>query len=176
MRRYHVDREQVKRVQTLALRLLAQVSDTLAMDKDNARQYLIWAAKLHEIGTSISHNGFHKHSAYIIENADMSGFSHMEQATLGLLLRAQRRSLGKVNLPAIDDDRCVLVLILRLAILFHRNRLADNTAELKLSRDKIGFQLQIQPGWLEDNPLTAAELDSEIAYWEDIGIKFTFGE
>lgn len=176
MHRYHVDREQAKRVQALALRLLAQVSDTLSMDEDSARQYLIWAAKLHEIGISIAHNGFHKHSAYIIENADMSGFSNMEQATLGMLLRAQRRSLGKVSLPSADDDRCVLVLILRLAILFHRNRLADNTAQLKLSRGKGGFQLHIQPGWLEDNPLTAAELDSEIAYWDDIGIKFAFSE
>jgi exopolyphosphatase/guanosine-5'-triphosphate,3'-diphosphate pyrophosphatase len=173
MRRYHVDREQAGKVQKLALRLLSQISDTLDMEHDIAKQYLVWAAKLHEIGISIAHNGFHRHSAYIIENADMSGFSTMEQATLGLLLRAQRRSLSKANLQ-VDDDRCALVLILRLAILFHRNRLADSTVQLQLSRDKHGFDLRLQPDWLEDNPLTAAELENETAYWEEIGVRFGF--
>ncbi|HEX5539682.1 MAG TPA: exopolyphosphatase, partial [Methylophilaceae bacterium] len=176
MRRYHVDREQARRVQALALHLLSQLSETLTMDRIVARQYLIWAAKLHEIGISIAHNGFHKHSAYIIENADMPGFSNMEQATLGLLLRAQRRSLSKVELPALDDDRCLLILILRLAILFRRNRLADNVPQLKLCRDKKGFQLHIEPGWLKQNPLTAAELASEIAYWDEVGIHLALQE
>ena len=172
MRRYHVDREQAKRVQKLALRLLKQVGQTLSMDIAVARQYLVWAASLHEIGQSIAHSGFHKHSAYIIENADMSGFSNTEQATLGLLLRAQRRSLGKAGLPAGDDDRGLLVLILRLATLFHRNRLADHTAELKLSRIKHGFCLEIAQDWLARNPLTAAELESEQACWDEIGVRF----
>lgn len=176
MRRYHVDREQARRVQKLALALFSQIADTFSMERATARQYLIWAAKLHEIGISIAHNGFHKHSAYIIENADMSGFSTMEQVTLGLLLRAQRRSLSKASLPPYDDDRCALVLILRLAILFHRNRLDDNIAQLQLSRVKEGFKLCLQPGWLEGNPLTAAELDNETAYWDEIGIRFSVSE
>lgn len=176
MRRYHVDWEQARRVQKLALALFSQIADTFSMERATARQYLIWAAKLHEIGISIAHNGFHKHSAYIIENADMSGFSTMEQVTLGLLLRAQRRSLSKASLPSCDDDRCALVLILRLAILFHRNRLDDNTAQLQLSRVKEGFKLFLQPGWLEGNPLTAAELDNETAYWDEIGIRFSVSE
>lgn len=176
MRRYHVDREQARRVERLALRLLAQTENTLTMEKASARQYLIWAARLHEIGVSIAHNGFHKHSAYIIENADMSGFSTMEQATLGLLLRAQRRSLGKLSLPPVEDDRCLLVLILRLAILFHRNRLADNKVQLKLSRQKNGFNLGVQAGWLQDNPLTAAELEGELNYWDEVGIHLGLGE
>ena len=172
MRRYHVDREQAKRVQGLALRLLKQIGQTLVMELSTARQYLVWAASLHEIGQTIAHNGFHKHSAYIIENADMSGFSNTEQAMLGLLLRAQRRSLAKAGLPAGTDDRSLLVLILRLAILFHRNRLTDNMVNLKLSRIKQGFCLEIAQEWLTRNPLTAAELDAEQAYWDEIGVKF----
>lgn len=171
MRRYDVDREQAKRVQKLALRLLDQVGDTLTMDFSAARRYLTWAACLHEIGQSIAHNGFHKHSAYIIENADMSGFSNTEQAMLGLLLRAQRRSLAKAGVSAADGDRCLLVLILRLAILFHRNRQADNAAELELSRGKQGFCLRIAQDWLARNPLTAAELDCEREYWDEIGVR-----
>jgi exopolyphosphatase / guanosine-5'-triphosphate,3'-diphosphate pyrophosphatase len=170
MRRYHVDRDQVKRVQKLALQLLSQVDHMLLMDAEVARQYLIWATKLHEIGISIAHSGYHKHSAYILENADMPGFSKMQQQTLGLLVRAQRRSLAKLNLPAVADDNCVLILILRLAILFHRNRLDDNHPKLDLYWGSLTLDLHIAQGWLDKNPLTAAELASEVAYWKEIGI------
>ncbi len=170
MRRYHVDRAQAKRVEKLALALLAQTSHKLSMDEETASHYLIWAAKLHEIGISIAHSGYHKHSAYIVENADMPGFSTMEQKTVGLLVRAQRRSLNKFVFPSFEDDRCLLVLILRLAILFNRSRLDNSTPELTLLWGKSAFQLEIQEGWLADNPLTQAVLESEIAYWQQLGI------
>lgn len=170
MRRYHVDREQVKRVQALALVLLSQVEHKLSMDVAVAKQYLVWASKLHEIGVSIAHGGYHKHSAYIIENADMPGFSKMEQESLGFLVRAQRRSLAKLQMPALSDDRTVLVMIFRLAVLFHRNRLDITPPELNLAWHKAGFGLDVEPGWLAKNPLTDAELASEVVYWEDLNI------
>ena len=170
MRRYHVDREQVKRVQTLALTLLSQLQHKLSMDVEGAKQYLIWAAKLHEIGISIAHGGYHKHSAYIVENADMPGFSKMEQESLGFLVRAQRRSLVKLQMPALSDDRSALVMIFRLAVLFHRNRLDITPPELNLAWHKGGFGLDVETGWLAKNPLTDAELASEIAYWKELNI------
>ena len=105
MRRYHVDAAQAKRVQALAVVLLKNLVPQLQMGKALAKQYLVWAARLHEIGISIAHSSYHKHSAYIVENADMPGFSKMEQQLLGLLLRAQRRSLTKLALPQANDDR-----------------------------------------------------------------------
>lgn len=166
MRRYHVDRDQVKRVQALALVLLSQVEHKLNIDVAVAKQYLVWASKLHEIGVSIAHGGYHKHSAYIIENADMPGFSKMEQESLGFLVRAQRRSLAKLQIPALSDDRTVLVMIFRLAVLFHRNRLDITPPELNLAWHKAGFGLDVEPGWLAKNPLTDAELASEVSYWQ----------
>jgi exopolyphosphatase/guanosine-5'-triphosphate,3'-diphosphate pyrophosphatase len=35
-----------------------------------ALRKLAWAAQLHEIGTQISHSEYHKHGAYILDNAD----------------------------------------------------------------------------------------------------------
>lgn len=170
MRRYHVDREQVKRVQMLALALLSQVQHKLSMEVEIAKQYLVWAAKLHEIGVSIAHGGYHKHSAYIVENADMPGFSKMEQESLGFLVRAQRRSLSKLQMPPLSDDRSALVMIFRLAVLFHRNRLDIKPPELNLAWHKAGFGLDVEVGWLANNPLTDAELANEIAYWKDLNI------
>ena len=43
-------------------------------------------ALLHETGMSVSHLGFHKHGAYILQHADMPGFSAGEQNRLALLV------------------------------------------------------------------------------------------
>jgi exopolyphosphatase/guanosine-5'-triphosphate,3'-diphosphate pyrophosphatase len=169
-RRYHVDGQQVRRVQALALKLLGQVVHAFDMAPGQAEQYLTWAVRLHEIGISIAHTGFHKHSAYILENADMPGFSRMEQQLLSLLVRSQRRGLTKVALPPLSDDRCVLILILRLAVLMHRNRQDGLLPEMKLSWSRSEFRLQLEPGWLERNALTEAALQAEIGYWKDVGV------
>jgi len=81
--------------QTRALKLLA----AYGASGENDERFLDWAARLHEIGLSVSHGGFHRHSGYILENADMPGFSRTDQARLALLARAQRGALLK--LPAL---------------------------------------------------------------------------
>ena len=60
-------------------------------------QLLSWAARLHEIGISVAHAGYHKHSAYIVGNADMPGFSRMDQSRLARVVLAHRGKLEKVN-------------------------------------------------------------------------------
>lgn len=171
-RRYHTDAQQARRVQMLALKLLGQVSHKLQMEKTVAEQYLTWAARLHEIGISIAHSGYHKHSAYVLENADMPGFSRMEQQMLGLLVRCQRRGMTKVvALPTLLDDRCAMIMALRLAVLMHRNRQDVALPQMKLSWSRSnGFRLSIEPGWLARNALTEAALAAEVVYWRDVGI------
>jgi exopolyphosphatase/guanosine-5'-triphosphate,3'-diphosphate pyrophosphatase len=173
-RRYHVDVQQARRVELTALALLKQVAVRLKTPEMAAR-YLSWAARLHEIGTSISHNGYHKHSSYILENADMPGFSRMEQNTLGLLVRCQRRSLPKAILPEIDNERCVLIAALRLAVLFHRNRQTASLPRMSFEWNGKGFRLQVDEDWLAQNPLTESALHAEISYWKDVGVEFRLG-
>ena len=173
-RRYHADAQQARRVQMLALKLLGQISHKLEMDGGVAEQYLTWAARLHEIGISIAHSGYHKHSAYILENADMPGFSRMEQQVLGLLVRCHRRGMTKVSLPPLSDDRTALIMVLRLAVLMHRNRQDAVLPEMKLSWSRQnGFRLVMEPGWLAGNALGDAALMAEVAYWRDVGIPCT---
>lgn len=169
-RRYHVDAQQVRRVEQLALKLLDQVKHKFTMEPPAAEQYLTWASRLHEVGISIAHSGYHKHSAYILENADMPGFSRMEQQMLALLVRFQRRSLTKAGLPPVADDRCAMVMVLRLAVLLHRNRQDGALPTLKLGWNHNGFSLALDADWLADNLLTEAALKAEVAYWKDAGI------
>jgi exopolyphosphatase/guanosine-5'-triphosphate,3'-diphosphate pyrophosphatase len=171
-RRYHTDTQQSRRVQELALGLLSQIAHKLSMEKSVAGQYLSWAARMHEIGISIAHSGYHKHSAYILENADMPGFSRMDQQFLALLVRCQRRGMTKVfPFPALDDDRCTMIMVFRLAVLMRRNRQDGMLPEMKLlwSRSN-GFKLTIEAGWRQRNPLTEAALLAEIGYWKDVGV------
>lgn len=171
-RRYHVDAQQAKRVEATALALLKKVSSRMH-DAEVWERYLSWSARLHEIGTSIAHSGYHKHSSYIVENADMPGFSRMEQHTLGLLVRCQRRSLPKAILPEISDECSVLIAALRLAVLFHRNRQDAALPKLSFDWNGKGFRLRVNQDWLMQNPLTESALHAETSYWKDIGVEFT---
>ena len=163
-RRYQVDMAQALRVETLALGLFQP-------EQPEARQRLAWAARLHEIGISIAHSGFHKHGAYILENADMPGFSRRDQAFIALLVRAGHGSLGKLAL-APDADAWPLILCLRLGQLFNMSR-SDSAPPPPLTlRCAAGVcQLSVPCDWLKDNPLTRAALEEEVREWATAGLR-----
>src|SRR5262245_5164132 len=80
--RYHVDAEYVASVERTALGLLDQVERAWELRGEEARRLLVWAARLHEIGTSLSYTGHHKHGAYLAANTDLRGFSRQDQTRL----------------------------------------------------------------------------------------------
>ena len=73
---------------------------------------LAWAARLQEIGLSVAHRGYHKHSAYILGHADMPGFSKMEQAHLVLLVLAHRGKMEKMKGQITDSLDLAMVMAL----------------------------------------------------------------
>jgi exopolyphosphatase/guanosine-5'-triphosphate,3'-diphosphate pyrophosphatase len=60
---------------------------------DTERQWLAFAARLHDIGFSISEKGHHKHGEYLIRNAPLPGFWPEEVDLLAQVVRFHR---GKV--------------------------------------------------------------------------------
>ncbi|MGO9443610.1 MAG: exopolyphosphatase, partial [Thiobacillaceae bacterium] len=181
-RRYHVDTEQAERVRRLSLGLFDQVAHLIQNGVEAARQFLDWAARMHEIGISIAHASYHKHGAYILENADMPGFSKSDQARLALLVRAQRGGLAKVptlmpgTADPITQDDLLLIQILRLAVLFLRSRLDISLPEMRLLRQEKGFRLVLPAPWLEQNLLARTELEEEENDWRALGLAFRFRE
>ncbi len=99
MQRYLIDTAQANRIELLASELGKQLlSDFSDEEKvEDALQLLSWAARLHEVGISVAHSSYHKHSSYILGNADMPGFSNMEQAQLSELVLSHQGSLTKVS-------------------------------------------------------------------------------
>jgi exopolyphosphatase/guanosine-5'-triphosphate,3'-diphosphate pyrophosphatase len=175
MRRYHVDAAQAERVRNLALAIYDALNASAERDRedDPDRMVLDWAARLGEIGLSIAHAQYHKHSAYVISNADMPGFSRMEQQRLARIVLAHRGKLEKVEDPAPEPGDWALVFVLRLASLILRRRVDLKLPLLQVAADEGGFGLALPQAWLEENPLTAAALDSEADYWKAVGMKLT---
>jgi exopolyphosphatase/guanosine-5'-triphosphate,3'-diphosphate pyrophosphatase len=171
MRRYHVDPPQAGRVQELASQLFKQMQDADNTGAE-ASQILAWAARLHEIGISIAHAGYHRHSAYILANADMPGFSRSEQSQLSLLTRAHRGALGKISNQFGADTPWPLFISLRLAVLFCRSRSDAEFPPVQVKLGNSGFVLHVERDWLEKNPLTRTLLDNEIREWASIGQNF----
>ena len=173
MRRYHVDFAQADRVTQLALAFFDQATSTLdaPRDQDNdARQQLEWAARLHETGAAIAQAAFHKHSAYIVGNADLPGFSKREQAALATLLLAQRGKLSKVADELRRDGGIGLqVLCLRLAVLLARSRRSVLPKLFSLAQINGVWRLRCDNEWIADHSLTEFELAEEAKEWVGVG-------
>ena len=167
------DRRQAARVGSRALGLLRQLWP--GVEDSIEERFLDWAARLHEIGISVAHSSYHKHSAYILANADMPGFSKMDQSRLSRIVLVHRGKLERVQ-PLLRDARdWVLIFCLRLAVLLHRARDDAALPALRVSASPEGFQLEANPQWLAASPLTAAALDEEARQWANLGMKFEFG-
>jgi exopolyphosphatase/guanosine-5'-triphosphate,3'-diphosphate pyrophosphatase len=170
MKRYHVDVEQAARVERLALELLRQFSGDLRADPRYPLHLLAWAARLHEIGLTVAHSGYHKHSAYILTYADMPGFSKMEQAHLSLLVLAHRGTMEKMKGQITNSLDLAMVMALRLAVLFYRSRADTQLPALEAHCDGRAFALRLDPAWVQASPLTAAALKEEAREWKKLGV------
>lgn len=170
MHRYSVDRAQAERVATLARALLDPLLDADDDDDADLSRRLEWAALLHEIGLSISHAGYHKHSAYILSYADMPGFSRMDQAKVAMIALGQTGKLSKLSGMIDDPKEWLAVLCLRVAALVHRRRAALDVSGLSLARSARGYTLTTDAAWLADHPLTEFNLRQEAAEWSRIGL------
>jgi exopolyphosphatase/guanosine-5'-triphosphate,3'-diphosphate pyrophosphatase len=167
MQRYHVDAPQARRVGALALKLYDKFAGADA--DETAPRYLAWAAKLHEIGISVAYSGYHRHSAYIINHAEMPGFSRDEQTRLAALVLAHRRSLKKVAGQIEGQVDWAAVLALRLAALFCKGRTDTTLPPFQGKVQGRRFRLEMDTDWLQRFPLTAGALNDEAREWDRIG-------
>ena len=168
MRRYHVDMRQAARVAHLTDLLARQFLDGQVDDEQS--NLLDWAARLHEIGISVAHSGYHKHTAYILANADMPGFSKTEQNYLSLLALAHRGNMEKLRGKLDTAEKLAHVMALRLAALIYRNRGDVELPAMQGHFNGSKFHLALAPGWLVQNPLTEAALLEELKQWKGLGV------
>jgi exopolyphosphatase/guanosine-5'-triphosphate,3'-diphosphate pyrophosphatase len=176
--RYHVDLNQAARVERTALAFLQQVAADWGLDDEHHAATLGWAARLHEVGLDIAHSQFQKHGAYVVEHADLLGFSRQEQQVLAALVRGHRRKLPTAVFDALPtglaDSALRLCLLLRLAVKLHRSRTSKPLPELDLAGTEDSLRLSFPEGWLASHPLTAIDLEREQDYLKSVNISAEF--
>ncbi|MGE0583166.1 MAG: exopolyphosphatase [Steroidobacteraceae bacterium] len=174
-RRYQVDLAQAERVEATAVAFLGQVEEAWQLGDPLAVAVLRWAARLHEIGLDVAHNGYHRHGAYLLENADMPGFPREEQGLLARIVGAHRRKpvlhdLGRLA-PPWDTSTRWLIVLLRLAVLLHRGRGGAALPAIALEAKGRTLTVRFPARWLGDHALTVADLRNEIGLLRSIGVR-----
>jgi exopolyphosphatase/guanosine-5'-triphosphate,3'-diphosphate pyrophosphatase len=173
--RYHVDVPQAERVESTALGFLRQTESDWGLNESFGEMILCWAARLHEIGLDVSHSHYQKHGAYLLEHADMPGFPQEEQKILAKIVGAHRR---KWHVDALQDLNPTwhiktefLIVLLRLAVLLHRGRSAQALPKIDVRAKVRSIEISFPRGWIEDHPLTAADLEQEVDYLKVAGFR-----
>jgi exopolyphosphatase/guanosine-5'-triphosphate,3'-diphosphate pyrophosphatase len=91
-KRYDVSMKHVRHVAFLAQRLFETLQPVHRLPPA-AGKLLEAASILHDIGHFVSGTGHHKHSAYLVANSDMPGFTAKERLTVAALCRFHRKSM-----------------------------------------------------------------------------------
>ncbi|MBI3188920.1 MAG: Ppx/GppA family phosphatase [Gammaproteobacteria bacterium] len=173
--RFHADVDHANRVRSTANDLLEQIWRDWSLNHAVAFRLLNWACELHEIGRDIAHSAYHKHSGYIIESADMAGFSQQEQKRIAALVRAHRGKLNNNLFESLNKSSQEmvkkLVVVLRLAVIFHRSRSDIKLPFISIEAKQEKIILSIPASWIEQHPLTLNDLEQEADHIQSLGIK-----
>ena len=176
-KRYGVDPLQVERVKSCALKACNQVADGMFL-RPVHRELLGWAADLHEVGLGVSHSSFQKHSAYLIEHSDMPGFSTQEQLFLATLIGNHRRGISNrlaSKLPTrLHEPLRITLFCLRFACILCRSRDDSAIPGFTLNAKDRSFNVHFDPKWVEEHPLTVADLDAEAEMLGKLGLRLRF--
>lgn len=172
--RYGVDLAQARRVEATALLLFDQVAASWKLGAD-AREWLSWASRVHEIGLAIAHSQHQHHGAYILRNADLAGFSQQEQQLLAAVVESHRRKPDKTLVRALPQRHRELArhvtALLRLAVLFRRARRAESLPPMTLRATRHRLHLELPVAWINQHPLTQADLLQEHLPMAELGLK-----
>ena len=152
-------------------RLAETIFDSLAPVENltrHQRTLMSAAALLHDVGYHIAHESHHKHSLYLIENSELTGFSEAERAVIANIARYHRGSPPKERHPeyaalnAPDRETvCRLGAIVRVADALDRSH-DGRVSGLLCSREGDLIHIQIRSALDCENEQREAEQRSEM--------------
>ncbi len=168
--RYGTQLDHGDRVAGSAQALFGQAARASNEELAQRRRLLGWTARLAEIGMSLSHDGFHKHSAYMLMHADMPGFSQPEQTLMAHLALAQTGSLRKLKPLLAGPLDWLMALSLRLAAILHRRRDDEEVVVPALFLERNRLRVEVPQVWARAHPLSHDSLQAEARLWSEIGV------
>jgi exopolyphosphatase / guanosine-5'-triphosphate,3'-diphosphate pyrophosphatase len=173
-----IDEVHASQVARLALRIFDQtrgLHDLGAVE----REFLEYAALLHEVGTHVSFQGHHKHSYYLISHAGLKGFTAEQVAIVANVARYYRKAtpdLEHQSFAQLSKQRQEVVMklaaILRIAAALDRGR-RGAVRDVAVEADKNVVRFTIRPRDEVDVELEAATRKAK--YFSGVferGVKF----
>jgi exopolyphosphatase / guanosine-5'-triphosphate,3'-diphosphate pyrophosphatase len=94
--------DHARQVSRLALSIFDDTREAHGLD-DRAREWLDFAAVLHDVGEHISYERHHRHSYYLVKNGDLRGFEPDEIEVIAQLTRYHRRGAPRRGHEAFDS-------------------------------------------------------------------------
>lgn len=166
-RRYGVSVPHARQVASLARRLFEMLEPLHKLPPERGR-LLEAAAYLHDTGHYISDSAHHKHSAYIVANSGMPGFTDAERHLIAMLCRYHRKSMpgsrheGCQAMQAEDRQAMLLLVpLLRLADGLDRSHSQSiRSVECRLRPGSVVVEVRSRAG--ADLDLWAAERMSDV--------------
>ena len=142
-------------------------------------QYLDWASSCSQIGLSISHSQYQNHSAYLIENSELHGFTLKERSVLAAIVKNHRRKIKlaifqQLGLTELQIQSLYpVIFILRLCFIITQN--GKNNEVKKFSLDVNGKSLTVglTQSWIDEHSLIYHSIIQEEKYWAAIDVEFS---
>lgn len=156
--RYQADQTVSDNVSATVKKLTVSVRKPWKL-QDRDIELLVWAARCHAIGVAISQKHYHRHSAYLLENSDLAGFSQGEQEVLAALVNGQRGKLRHNELRSLRQEHgeniAKLLVIMRIAVVL---KWAEDVRDARITASTATLSLCFPEEWQERHPLTTKEL------------------
>ena len=173
--RFNIDASHATLVKKTAQHCFKTLRKSWGLPKKR-KHILGWAADLHELGMSITHDKHHLQGSHILKYADIPGFVSRRQHWLSVLVKSHRKKLSTELFDELaDDERSTLLylaVLLRLSVLLHRSRQA---VEIYPNVEGAENHLHLLiDGDIKDQALLEADLIQEQAWLSKVGFKLTF--
>ncbi|NMH60489.1 exopolyphosphatase [Alteromonas sp. MYP5] len=172
--RYDVDAAHAQLVFNTAMTLFDACAKAWKLNQAENRSMLGWAALLHEVGLQVNSRGVQRHSAYILTNADMPGFTQEQQELLATLVRNHRKKIRTQDIVEFNqyDSDVVhkLIVLLRLAVVLNIKRQANYLPDIAITAEKTQCTLQFPTNWFANRPIITADLEQERQYWQVLNL------
>jgi len=171
--RYHIDKQHADNIKQQIRYLFGCFAQDWQLIKDNSFELLLASCDLHEVGLLLEYKQHQKHSAYILQHADLPGF---EQADRQLMIALVQLYKGDIE-PSLLEQPVTniktagyLLVILRLAVILCHCRKDDILPHYQASINKQTIVLNLPRKWLAVHPLVQDELAQENDYLSILGL------
>jgi exopolyphosphatase/guanosine-5'-triphosphate,3'-diphosphate pyrophosphatase len=171
--RFHIDQQHADNVKRQIKTIFSQLKSIWSLPDENALALLLVSADLHEIGLLLAYKYHQQHSAYILNHADLAGFSQSDRQLLVSFVSLYK---GDIKLAIIEQQSAIdletakkLLIILRLAIKLCHRRKDDDWPNYHISLNDHVLQLHLPRAWLIEHTLIHDELKQESHHIAKLG-------